>query len=129
MKRNLDLIRDLLLKLEGFPTEMGGVYLFAPNDPQIVVEGYSDHEIGYHLDLLREQGLIECPGSQPMLGITFKRLTWQGHDYLDAVRDPEIWKCTKKGAEAAGGFTFDIVKELAKGLIKAQIVKHTGVSL
>jgi len=129
MKRNLDLIRDLLLKLESLPTEMGAVYSYEASDPLLSIEGHSEHEIYYHLDLLRERGLIESPGSQPMLGITFERLTWEGHDYLDAVRDPEIWKKTKQGAEAAGSFTFDIVKELAKALIKAQIAKHTGMTL
>jgi len=43
-----------------------------------------------------------------MLGITFERLSWEGHDYLDAVRDPEIWLKTKQGTEAIGAFTFDL---------------------
>ena len=57
------------------------------------------------------------------------RLTWAGHDYLDAVRDPEIWKQTRAGAEKVGGFTIDLLKELAKGLIKKKIEEHTGVKL
>ena len=56
-------------------------------------------------------------------------LTWDGHDFLDSVRDEEIWRRTKEGAKAAGGFTFDIIKDLAKGLIKTQIKKHTDVDL
>jgi hypothetical protein len=127
MKRDMDLIRGLLLKLESFPMEMGGVYSLQPSD--LVIEGYSEHQIEYHLSLLREIGLIECPGSQPMLGITFSGLSWAGHDYVDAVRDPAIWRKTKQGAEAAGGFTVDLLLELAKGLIRTQIKKHTGVDM
>jgi Hypothetical protein (DUF2513) len=56
-------------------------------------------------------------------------LTWAGHDFLDSIRDPKIWEKTKKGAEAAGGFTVDLLKDLAKGLVKKQIEEYTGVKL
>jgi hypothetical protein len=129
MKRDMDLIRELLLKLESVPSEMGGVFSFSPEDKEVSVEGYTPAQIEYHLSLLREIGFIECPGSQPMLGITFSGLTWAGHDYIDAVRDPDIWRKTKQGVDAAGGFTIDILRELAKGFIKTQIKTHTGVDL
>jgi hypothetical protein len=54
-----------------------------------------------------------------------KRLTWEGHDFLNSIRDPKIWEKTKKGVEGAGGFTVD----LAKGFVKKQIEEHTGVKL
>jgi hypothetical protein len=31
-----------------------------------------------------------------------KRLTWNGHEFLDAVRDDEVWRRTKEGARKAG---------------------------
>jgi Hypothetical protein (DUF2513) len=129
MKRDMDLIRELLLKLESVPSEMGDVFSFSPEDKEVSVEGYTPAQIEYHLSLLREIGFIECPGSQPMLGITFSGLTWAGHDYIGAVRNPDIWRKTKQGAEAAGGFTTDILRDLAKGFIKTQIKRHTGVDL
>jgi hypothetical protein len=125
----MDLIRGLLLKLEDMPLSPSAVALIDPNDSEVAVANFSADQIEYHLDLLREQNLIECPGSQPMIGITFRRLTWEGHDFLDAVRDPEIWRKTKIGAEATGSFTFDLVKELAKGFIKTKIEELTGVKL
>jgi hypothetical protein len=79
-----------------------------------------------HLSFLRDIGFIDCPGPQPMLGITFLGLTWSGRDYLEAVRNPDIWRKTKEGAEAAGGLSVDVLKELALGLIKRQAKKHTG---
>src|SRR5580692_2616536 len=100
MKRNLDLIRGLLLKLESMPSELGDVFSLTAANPAVAIEGYSEQEIYYHLDLLRGKGLILCPGSQPMLGITFERLTWDGHDYLDAIRDAEIWRKTKQKVDA-----------------------------
>jgi hypothetical protein len=55
------------------------------------VPGHSNDEVTYHLSLLKEAQFIECPGSQPIGGgIGFRRLTWEGHEFIDAVRDPEI---------------------------------------
>ena len=48
-------------------------------------------------------------------------LTWRGHDFLDSVRDPEIWRKTKEGATKAGGFTLDLLMDLAKAIIKAKL--------
>ena len=62
-------------------------------------------------------------------GMMFRRLSWQGHDFLDSIRDPEVWNKTKKGAAAAGGFTFDLLKDLAKGFIKTKIEEHTGIKI
>ncbi len=64
-----------------------------------------------------------------MSGIGFRCLTWEGHDFLDSVRDPKIWAKTKDGALAAGGFTVDLLKDLAKGFVKKQIEERTGVTL
>lgn len=56
-------------------------------------------------------------------------LTDKGHDYLDSIRDPEIWKQTKAGAAKVGGFSLELIGDLAKGLIKTQIKKHTGIEI
>ena len=128
-KRDMDLIRDLLLKLEAWQMDMGDTVLIGPDDPGVAVPGYDTAQIEYHLSLLRSEGFINCLGSQPMLGITFSGLTWQGHDFLDSVRDDKIWAKTKQGALAAGGFTFDLLKDLAKGFVKQQIKARTGVDL
>jgi hypothetical protein len=128
-KRDMDLIRELLLRLESWDMEMGDVFTISPDERQMAVEGYDAAQIEYHLSLLRDQRLINCPGSQPLTGITFAGLTWEGHDFVDSVRDPEIWEKTKKGVNAVKGFTFDLLKDLAKGLIKKQIEVYTDVKL
>ena len=64
-----------------------------------------------------------------MSGIGFRCLTPAGHDFLDSVRDPETWAKTKKAAVGAGGFTLDLLKDLAKGFLKKQIEDRTGVRL
>ena len=127
VKRDMDLIRELLLRLEAWPLELGGALTIPPEE--IAVPGYDVAQIEHHLCLIREKGLIDEADARPMLGIGFCGLTWAGHDFIDSVRDPEIWAKTKKGAEDAKGFTFDLLRDLAKGLIKKQIEEYTGVKL
>jgi hypothetical protein len=119
MKPDLDLIRELLLRLESLPISAGEIYSFGPEDREIAIDGYSPEDMECHLSLLRDIGFIDCPGPQPMLGITYLGLTWSGRDYLDAVRDPEIWRTAKEGAEAAGGLSNGVLKE-------TRAKQHTG---
>ena len=130
MLRNMDLIRELLLRLEGLPSTPSSVYILTPAMEEIAIAGYSADQIHYHLSLIIEAGLIES-GSTPVVqcGFMFMRLSWAGHDFLDSIRDPEVWARTKKGAEAAGGFTFDLLKDLAKGFIRKQVEDYTGIKL
>jgi hypothetical protein len=91
MRRNMDLIRNLMLKLEAAPMQMGDNVQIAPGYPQISgIEG-TDGEINYHLELIRDEGLLNCPKGQPMFGIMFTGLTWKGHDFVDSMRDEKIW--------------------------------------
>lgn len=129
MKRDLGLVRELLIKLEALPVGMYEAWTITPDDPKIAVDGYDENQIAYHLSLLQERGLIDVPDAQPMIGIVFTRLSWEGHDFLDAVRDPEIWKKTKGRADAIGSWTFEIVKELAKAYIKQKLAQYGGVSI
>jgi hypothetical protein len=130
MQRDMDLVRELLLKLESLPMRPGAVVLISGNDAELAVPGHSADEIEYHLSLIREAGLVESPGSQLACGgISFRRLTWEGHNFLDSVRDPLIWRETKEGAKKAGGFSIDLLVALATGLIKKKIEEHTGVSV
>ena len=130
MKRDMDTIRSLLLKLEGLNQNAYRTLLINGGKPELAIEGASSEKLDYHLSLMREKGLIEPFEGGTMDGsIYFRRLTWEGHDFLDAIRDDEIWRKTKLGAEQAGGWTFDLVKDLAEGFIKTQIKKYTDVEL
>ena len=132
MKRDMDLVRALLLRIEEFAqpiTTLRLDYLTA-RDPKLAVEGHDSLLIAHHVSLLLDAGLIT--GSRHPVdqsNIIISGLTWHGHDFIDSVRDPEIWRATKDGAKQAGGFTLELLGDLAKGLIKTQIEKHTGVKL
>ncbi len=127
MKRDMELVRGLLLKIESMNLPLGTTAFFNSADPTLHIDGFTPDDVAYNLDLLFDAGFIR--GQRGMTDFGFSGLTWAGHDFLDVVRDPAIWAKTKQGALAAGGFTFDLLKELAKGFVKKQIEERTGVQL
>jgi hypothetical protein len=126
MKRDMDLIREQLLGVERLDAGTDeGASLDAGEWPPAVFQG--------HLRLLKEGALIdahEVPDDEEDFNHYLPvRLTWAGHDFLDAIRDPEVWAKTKQGAEAVRSWSLETLKEIGKGLIKKQIEEYTGVKV
>ena len=129
MKRNMDLIRDLLLRIEAQHIPVGSALLLAFDRPPLMAPGERVDDIAYAMRMIEDAGFLDLTPSQPAVGVAFRGMSWRGHDFLDSVRDPKIWQETKDAASKAGGFTMGLLADLAKGLIKTQIKKHTGVDL
>ena len=108
----MDLIREILLQVEERKNS---------NTLTLVdVEGRSRDEICGHVQMLEEAGFVDGASyeSVPMI----VRLTWDGHEFLDSVRDPAIWaNVTKKLTEVGGTASFDIVKALGIGYVKEKL--------
>lgn len=130
LRRDMDLIRELLLKLEDMqkPHLVQG---FQVSDPEIIIEGQSDDALDEHVQMLFDAGFIESGTdvNGPLSGgWYFKKLTWSGRDFLDSVREPKVWAETKNKASKVGGWTTGILVEIAKGVIKGELAK-LGVPL
>lgn len=126
MKRDMDLLRQLLLHIE---EQDDGT----DREIDVQVNGIQPEVVAEHLRMLMEAKLIEGvtvpDGSETFDHVEPTRLTWSGHDFIETVRDPEIWKKTKEGAIAARGFTFELLADLAKGFVKKQVEARTGIAL
>lgn len=112
MKRNWDAIRGLLTKVEActLPTEMVRLSDF-PSEQAA--------EVSYHMALLIDAGLVNGQMIKtigPDIEDFFaQKLTWEGHEFLDAIRSDTVWQKTKNVfAEQGISMTFDLVKEGAK---------------
>jgi hypothetical protein len=102
MKRNMDLIRQILLAVEAnasgyMPCELN-------------IDGFSEEEIAYHTCLLKEAELIDGVESESRGGreIAPIRLTWAGHEFLDASREPTRWKEAKEAIGKIGGASLTV---------------------
>ncbi|MEK8080154.1 DUF2513 domain-containing protein [Pseudomonas sp. XK-1] len=120
MKRNWDTIREILTKVEEctLPTDMVRLSNFPAERAA---------EVSYHIALLMSAGLVNGQVSQtlgPEVKDFFARsLTWEGHEFLDAIRSDTVWTKTKKIFTDQGiSMTFELISEVAKNTA-ASIVK------
>jgi hypothetical protein len=128
MKRDMELVRTILLKVEADPKFDGTMHPVRSAD--LGMDAQSGAEIAYNSAQLVEAGFLTGNATRATEGLVMVgKLTWKGHEFVDSVRDPKIWTKTKDGALAAGGFTLDLLKDLAQGFLKKQIEERTGVTL
>ena len=106
MKRNMDLIRRVLIEIEE-----------ADNDPDEWIDlsfaEWSDNAVSYHIKMLHDAGLIEARDLSDLSGSDWRptSITWEGHEFLDAARNDTVWKkaMTKLKGQAAS-VPFEVVK-------------------
>lgn len=123
MKRDLDLIRKILLYIEDKP-HRDRVYI------EDLIENYNNEysyeTISYQVELLEDTHFIECDRITRMGtfvdGFIIYRLTSYGHDYLDSVRNNEIYKETKtKLGKFLSSATLDTISSVASSILLAKL--------
>ena len=121
MQRNKELIRTLLLAIEKDPKFDGTSIIQVDEPSEFGLEHHSYAELAYHLNLLIEAGYVLGETTMQMQMPTISKLTWQGHEFLEDIRDPEIWRTTKDRAKKLAGLGLGLMWEIAKAEIKAKV--------
>jgi Hypothetical protein (DUF2513) len=118
VERNMDLIRDMLLKIAADPKLDGSSrYVFNPADN---LGNYSQEELNYHVDLLLAAGYVDGnPDSNPNPMIS--KLTWKGHEFVDTVRDSGIWNSVKERLKGLPTVALSVVFDLAVAEAKKRL--------
>lgn len=116
MKRDMDLVRKILLKIE---EEYVSTAIY-----NLSIDGYDMATVAYHCKILHETGLISDYGAQygdnEIYAFCVGALTWEGNDYLDKVRDDSVWKKTKDVIVEKGlPMVFDTIKTISSAFITA----------
>jgi Hypothetical protein (DUF2513) len=113
MKRDMDLVRELLRKIEEHPrAELTG---------RLQCEGRSEEEVNYHIVLAHDAGFIEAVNAFSTDGLDWipQRLTWEGHEFLEAARDDALWQKAKDATRSkGGGLTLEVLKAVLVELSK-----------
>lgn len=106
MKRDWELIRELLLQIEALET---GHHFYPQSVGQHCAEAVS-----YHIHLMCQANLIECSQHHPWNGAPVaiaNGLTLTGHDLLDGIRETSQWQAKKAFLQArSGGITYEGLK-------------------
>lgn len=120
MKRDMDLVRNILFELEKL--EHDGRWV----DLKIV--GVAELTMTEHIRLMAEADLIDAIDLSSMSGPNWKpkRITWHGHEFLDLIRSQTIWEKAKTIVkEKTGGLAIEALETCARYLI-AQAVAALG---
>ncbi len=124
MQRDWDKIREILIKLEEMPAEKGNLCLgdFPPGEA---------YEYSYNTELLMEAGVIYGDMSKTLgshaSDFMAIRLTWEGHEFIDAIRSDNVWEKTKTSFVTSGlSMTFDLVKTVSTDIAAAYLKSAIG---
>lgn len=115
MRLDWECVRAILKALEDMPEAEGRLM---PGD----VPGWDWRVVSHHFELLAEAGLIraQCArtlGAEPVC--YGERLTFAGHEMLNAIRQQSAWNRIKARVREAGlEVTVEAVKAAAAALVK-----------
>jgi len=113
MKRDMNLIRVILQTTEEYDHDK------EPSRP--FCETFAPEEV-YQIKLMRDAGLVDAETYSNPSRATIFRLTWAGHDFLDASRDNTIWKKAVEHVIKPGtSWTFSILSEWLKQEAKERL--------
>ena len=120
MKRDMDYIRDLLIKIE------------EANEPLdfsdcILVEETRE-KVEYHLWLLNEIGYIDAVfqyADNHLYYCSIKGLTWAGQDFLDTMKSNKVWEKSKQIIrKTLGTTTFELIRRTCF-MVSEQMLKNS----
>lgn len=113
----MELVRDLLISIEGHEKE----------SRWLIPEELDSPAAKAHLELMEQADLIKLSASRTdvIVLIYDVELTWNGHDYLNAIRSNTVWSKVKENAKEKGlqitEIPFSLIKDYAvfvgKGLL------------
>jgi len=129
MKIEPDYLKKLLEACEAAPTPVFDIkYLKAAG------LDFNSDQFVFHMGILDDQGFIEREGREPGFGLIRGpdghiswallplRLTAKGHQFIEALRNKEVWATIKKGFMDAGIDTlWDVSKKLLEAYTKKKI--------
>ena len=122
MKRDLDLVRQLMLQIEALPAAPPVQYRMSEIEDPVLLA---------HLEMLIEAGLVNgrISRSQGTRGdvISVSGLTWQGHEWIEMVRSQSLWNDVKSAVLDGGGvLTFELTKAVAAKILRARLALPPG---
>ncbi len=115
MKLNFDTVRTVLLEIEE-KTDL---------DNSLIYEKSSTNpDIFYTLLNLNEAQLINSIEVDTWIGVVHievKSLTYEGHKFLDTIRDPKVLRQTKERLKTFSSVSFEIFSKVASQIILNQL--------
>lgn len=126
MRLNYDCARSVLLTVEKSKTIDEELNL-NPLTVETIFEQfpkYEDNELIYTIEKLKEAGYINAAlqfAAGHFIDGAVSSITYSGHEYLDNIREPEVWRKVKAMLKNAGAITLPFISQAAQMLIGSQL--------
>ena len=128
MKRDFNLIRKILLDIEKSPP--------GKTISKLHYENYDEEVVKEHIRLLMNAKIIEgeikisdevigCCNQQMIIWYEIKRLTWEGHNFLNNAKNDTVWKKVMADAENKG---MSLSMSVLNGLLTKAVEKYMGLA-
>lgn len=116
MKRDWELIRRIMFRAEETPNR-------SLDSSDLVDAEHDERSVADHVQQLKDAGLVEASvlrsAQDGPVAAQVDRLTWHGHEFLEAIRNDTVWSKTKDAMRKRGGaVTLDIVQSVATAIAK-----------
>lgn len=122
MRLNPDCVRDVMLAVEACDFgERMTLSALCEKLPE-----YNENELRYTCLKLDEGGLLDVLSipiiRQTMPGIkSINDLTYEGHEFLETIRENKNWGKIKSVAKSAGTFSLKAISQIGQSVISAAI--------
>jgi hypothetical protein len=112
MKRDMELIVEILKYIE--------VHLTTTNNIIVELDGYDHELVQYQVGLMKDAGFIEAKRVLNPSSYYISKMSWDGHDFLDAARNQVIVNKAKDIVKREGAELFKLpIHVIKEVLIKA----------
>ena len=112
MERDMVLIRKILFAIEEKYIDRALSY------HDLGLNDYTPEVVAYHCSLLHDAQLV----SSYVYAFYVGRLTWEGHEFLDKIKNDTVWNKTLKVIKEKGlPLALDTVKDIAAAVAAAML--------
>ena len=126
MKRDMELIRKILLEIESWPDVL-------PH--QIEIENVDKATLHRHIEYLYQAGFIEGHGHRSSMDhrgadhFPITDMSWEGQEFLASIRNDGVWNKIKGSFSPAdlAGLPLSILKDVGIDLLKDWAKKQVGL--
>lgn len=120
MERDMVLIRKILFAIEEKYTDRALSY------HDLGLNDYTPEVVAYHCSLLHDAQLVSSYVSRyaddRLYAFYVGRLTWEGHEFLDKIKNDTVWNKTLKVIKEKGlPLALDTVKDIAAAVAAAML--------
>ncbi|CUO14520.1 DUF2513 domain-containing protein [Clostridium paraputrificum] len=118
MRLDNDCIRDILLFIED-NTDYEKEFVSSEE----ILDGlhYDKNTLFYHIDMVSQAKLVDNVFYAEDEPQEISRLSWEGHQYLDNIREDHIWKAVKEKANTVGSVSLQVMIPLATAIIQQKL--------